>query len=43
VAQAISLISVLTVNITLMPSQRPLRASLTVSVSFLMVRGLVKP
>jgi len=38
-AQAISLISVLTVNTALTPSQRPLRASLTASVSFLMVRA----
>jgi hypothetical protein len=38
-AQAISLISVLTVHTALTPSQRSLRACLTASVSFLMVRA----
>ena len=38
-SQAVSLISVLIVNTALTPSQRPLRASLTASVSFLMVRA----
>jgi hypothetical protein len=40
---AVSLDSVLTVNTPLRPSQRPLRASLTSSVSTLMFGVLVKP